>query len=290
MSQAEVRPRDHAPLPARRVRGALGRQVASELLIVFRRRRNAILLVLLALVPVLVGVAVKVSTPRPGQGPPFIGQVSGNGLFLTFTALTVCLPVFLPLAVAIVSGDAVSGEANAGTLRYLLTVPVGRGRLLVVKAIGVLTYVGAAVLVVALSGLVTGGVLFGLHRVTLLSGDTVPLTDGLGRMLAVAVYVLVDLVGLAAIGLFFSTVTEVPVGAMAATLAVAIAFAILDSIPQLGSLRGLLLTHHWLDFGDLLRSSTDVGQLLRYCLLPLSYAAVFGAAAWARLSTTDVTS
>jgi len=43
------------------------------------------------------------------------------------------IPLFLPMAVAVVAGDAVSGEANTGTLRYLLTVPVGRTRLLAVK-------------------------------------------------------------------------------------------------------------------------------------------------------------
>ena len=270
--------------------GLLGRELTSELSLVFRRRRNAIVLMLIATVPVLIGTAVKVSAPKPGEGPPFIAQVSGNGLFLTFTALTVCLPVFLPLAVAIVAGDAVAGEANAGTLRYLLTVPVGRTRVLVVKALGVLAYLAAAVMTVSLVALITGAALFGLHPVTLLSGDTVPITNGLQRALAVTIFVAVDLVGLAAIGLFFSTLTEVPVGAMAATLGVAVAFAILDSIPQLGSLRGLMLTHHWLDFGELLRRSPQTSQLLRFSLVPLAYAALFGTAAWARLSNADITS
>src|SRR5689334_8823802 len=87
-------------------RGALVRQVRSELRLIFRRRRNAAILFFLALIPVFIGVAVKVSTPKSGDGPPFIFQVSGNGLFLVFTALAVGLPVFLPLAIAIVSGDA----------------------------------------------------------------------------------------------------------------------------------------------------------------------------------------
>ena len=107
-----------------RHRGVLLRQVRSEWRLVFRRKRNAAILVFLALIPVFIGIAVKVSTPRSGgDGPPFIFQVSGNGLFLVFTALAVALPVFLPLAVAIVGGDAVAGEASTGTLRYLLTVP-----------------------------------------------------------------------------------------------------------------------------------------------------------------------
>ncbi len=264
------------------------RQLASELKLVFGRRRNLAMLVLLVAIPMFIGIAVKVSTPSPGEGPPFISQLTGNGLFLAFTALAVCLPVFLPLAVAVVAGDAVAGEAAAGTLRYLLAIPVSRTRLLAVKSAGVLAYLAAGVLLVTVVGLVMGAALFGTHGVTLLSGDTVSIYNGLGRSAAIAAYVFVDLVGLAAIGMFFSTLTEVPVGAMAATVVTAIVFAVLDSVPQLGAFRSVLLTHHWLDFGELLRSNIDTPSLLRWSLLPLAYAAVFISAAWARITTADV--
>src|SRR5947209_15281880 len=172
---------DAAPHPATR-RGALRRLLASELTMVFRRRRNRALLALLAAAPVAIGIAVKVSTPRAGgDGPQFLGQVSSNGLFLIFTALTVTLPLLLPLLVGVVAGDAVAGEAGSGTLRYLLTVPVPRARLLVAKAAGVVVYAAAAVATVGVVGLIAGGALFGLHPMTLLSGDTISLAEGLGR-------------------------------------------------------------------------------------------------------------
>jgi ABC-2 type transport system permease protein len=273
-----------------RYRGVLRRQVLSEVRLVFRRRRNIAMLVVLAAIPALIGTAVKLSAPRPGEGPPFIGQITGNGLFLAFAALTVCLPVFLPLSVAVIAGDAVAGEANAGTLRYLLTVPVSRTRLMLVKSMAVLIYIATAILLIAGVGVVLGVTLFGTHGMTLLSGDTVPLADGLLRAAGVGGYVFVDLIGLAAIAMFLSTLTEVPVGAMAGTVVVAIAMAVLDSVPQLGGVRGLLLTHHWLDFSSLLRYRIDTTQLLHGTLVPLAYAAIFGTAAWARLSNADVTS
>jgi ABC-2 type transport system permease protein len=269
--------------------GLLRRQLRSEFRLVFRRRRNAIVLGLLCVIPILIGVAVKVSTPKGGDGPPFIFQVSDNGLFLMFTSLAVALPVFLPLAVSIVSGDAIAGEASSGTLRYLLTVPIARTRLLAVKAAGVFAYAAAAVVIVALVALVTGAILFGIRDVTLLSGDTVSIGSGLLRALGVAAYVLLDLLGLVAIGLFFSTLTEVPVGAMAATLGTAIVFAILDSVPQVGRVRSFLLTHHWQDFGEFLRQPPRLSTLIPGLLLPAAYAAVFGLAAWARITTADVT-
>jgi ABC-2 type transport system permease protein len=281
---------DTTAAPAQRAaaRTAWARQLGSELRLVFGRRRNLAMLLLLTAIPVFIGVAVKISTPPPGEGPPFISELTGNGLFLAFTALAICLPVFLPLAVAVVAGDAIAGEAGAGTLRYLLSIPVSRTRLLTIKSLGVLAYLGAAILLVTVGGLVAGAALFGTHGVTLISGDTVSLGNGLARAAAVAAFVFIDLVGLAAIGLFLSTLTEVPVGAMAATVVAAIAFAVLDSVPQLGWIRGLLLTHHWLDFGELLRSSPDTQALLRWTVVPLGYAAVFLTAAWARITTADV--
>jgi ABC-2 type transport system permease protein len=276
--------------PVVRHRGAFGRLYRSEARLVLRRRRNLALLGVLAVVPALIGVAVRLSTPRAGEGPQFLNQITGNGLFLVFTALSVCLPLFLPLVVGVVSGDSIAGEAGIGTLRYLLTVPVTRGRLLVVKSLGVLTFTALAVLTVALVGLVTGAILFGLHDVTLLSGDTVPLANGLLRALAVTAYVVVALFGLAAGGLFVSTLTENAIAAMATTVAIAVFSAVLDAVPQLSAIHPELLTHNWLGFGELLRGSVDTAALLRWSGLHLAYAAVFLALAWARLTTKDVTS
>jgi ABC-2 type transport system permease protein len=130
--------------------------------------------------------------------------------------------------------------------------------------------------------------LFRVDGFTLLSGDTVSIGSGLARSAGVAMYAFVDLIGLAAIGLFFSTLTEVPVGAMAGTVVSAITFAVLDSVPQLGRFRELLLTHNWLNFDELLRSNYDVESLVRWSLLSVGYAVVFFLAAWARITTADV--
>ena len=94
-------------------RGAFARLLGSELRLVFRRRRNLALLIVLAGPPVLIGIAVKTSAPQGGNG--FFGQITGNGLFLVYTALTVSLPLFLPLAVGVVAGDSIAGEASSGT-------------------------------------------------------------------------------------------------------------------------------------------------------------------------------
>lgn len=275
----------------RAYRMAFLRLYLSELRLVFGRRRNLVLLAGLAVVPVLIGVAVRLSNDSgQGGGPAFLSSITENGLFLVFTALVISLPLFLPLTIGIVSGDAVAGESNLGTLRYLLTVPVSRGRLLLAKGLGAASFACAAVATVGVVGLVTGIALFPVGRVTLLSGDTVSLLDGLGRASLVAGFVAMSLLGLVTVGLFISTLTEVPVAAMAGTVVFAVVSEILDGLPQLSAIHGSLLTHHWFDFGELLRFSPNVGQLTAAIGVQAAYVAIFGALAWSRFRTADVSS
>lgn len=288
MSSADVSTAHRAPVT--RYRGALLRQYRSEVRLQLTRRRNQILLAVLAVVPVFIGVAVKVSSPGGGDGPEFISRITGNGLFLVFTAVTVSIPFFLPLVIGVVAGDSIAGEAGLGTLRYLLTVPVGRGRLLTVKAMAVATFTGLSVLLIAVVGLITGGLLFGIHALVLLSGDTVGVGDGLLRTLGIIAYVSIALFALAAGGVFVSTLTENAIAAMAATVSIAVFSALLDAVPQLSAIHPVLLTDHWLGFGELLRTSISAGDLARWTAIHLAYAAVFLSLAWSRLTTKDVTS
>jgi ABC-2 type transport system permease protein len=287
MSPADTAVERAAPAPV-----AWSRLLRSELRLVLGRRRNQVLLVGLALVPVLLGTVLFLTrdSALSGQGPSFVGQVTGNGLFLVIASLFLCLPFLLPLCIGIASGDAVAGEASAGTLRYLLVVPVPRTRLLTVKAVAALTFAAAAVLAVAVTGLVVGAVYFGVGDVTLLSGGTVPLGEGVLRVAGIVAYVGLSLTGLVAVGLFFSTLTEVPVGAMAATVVVAIVSTVLDSLPQVSAIHPGLLTHHWFDFAEFLRIQVDWGVLGSGLAVQAAWVAVFGSLAWARFTTADITS
>jgi ABC-2 type transport system permease protein len=299
MSQTEMLLADTSPahtLPQRPHtaprRGSVRRQITAELRLVFGRRRNAILLAGVGLVPILVGVAIRINGGASGRGdgPRFINQVSENGLFLAFTSLALMLPLLIPLVIGIVAGDTIAGEAGAGTLRYLLTVPAGRGRVLAVKGTAALAFALAVVAVVALVGFVVGMSLFPVGDVTLLSGDRVSLANGIGRGLLVAGYVLLSLTGLVVIGLLASTLTEVPVAAMATTIVIAVVSQVVDAIPQLHVVHPYLLTHHWLDFGELLRIEPRVGLLLHGLAVQGAYVAIAASLAWARLSNADVTS
>jgi ABC-2 type transport system permease protein len=294
MSAAEVRVR-HRPATDDLVVDGRGRAplrfLSSEMRIIFGRRRNLAGMGVLAIVPVIIAIAVRVSSRGPGGGgPDLIGAIAGNGLFVAFAALALELPLFLPLAISTISGDSVAGEANLGTLRYLLTIPAGRTRLLVVKYVSIILFALIATLMVAVVGVLIGLALFGGGPMTLLSGSQTSIWDGLWRLLLTVAYLSVQFAALGAIGLFVSTLTEQPIGATIAVVLVNVMMFILDSISQLDWLHPWLLTHWWTAFGDLLRDPMITDSISRGLITALVYAVAFWLAAWARFASKDITS
>jgi len=274
------------------------RLLRSELRLTFGRKRNLVLLAVLAAVPVLLGLVLRFSSGAGnggggnsnGDGPAFLSQVTGNGVFLAFLTLVVESTLILPLVVAIVTGDSIAGEANRGTLRYLLTVPAGRTRLLGIKLTANVAFCAAACLLVSAVAVAVGAILFPVGPVTLLSGNAVPLGEGLLRLLFVTLYLAAAMAALGAIGLAISTLTEHPIGAIAAVLVIALASEVADSVSQLDVIHPYLPTHWWLSFDSLLRVPIVWPELGHGLLSFAVYIVIFCSIAWARFTTADVTS
>lgn len=280
-----------APGGAARPRRWSTRFLRSELGLAFGRRRNQLGLLVLAAPPILIAVAVRTAVSRPGpEAPTFFNSILDNGLFVALAALTIEMGLLLPLAVSVVGGDAVAGEANTGTLRYLLTVPVGRVRLLAVKYAAIVIFTYAATLLVTVVGALVGILLFGAGDMTTLSGTQLGGWSALGRVICAALYLGAGLAALGAVGLFFSTVTEQPIAATLATVVFSTASFILDSIPQVAFVHPYLLTHHWLAYTDLFRDPVAWRGMGEGLWSFVAYAVVFLLGAWARFSTKDVTS
>jgi len=275
-----------------RVKGFAGSLAQSELSVLFRRRRTWAMLFTISLIPIFLAIAVKLSgsTLAPGEGPPFLDRVSQNGMFVGFTAMLLAIPLFLPLTIGVVAGDTIAGEANTGTLRYLLVAPVSRGRLLLVKFFGAGAFALAATVTLMGTGIIIGAILFPVGPVTLLSGDVISIPAALLRIFLVAIYVTISLLGLSSIGLFISTLTVIPVGAMAATVVFSTVTQILGTLPQIAGIHPYLISYHWLGFADLLRNPIGLESFASNIVLQLAYIAIFGSLAYSRFTTKDVLS
>ncbi|MFI6318346.1 ABC transporter permease [Nonomuraea sp. NPDC050556] len=278
------------PAPARA--GAFWRLLRSEMGLTFRRPRNLAMLGVIGLVPVLIGVVVRLmgSDGAEGGAGGIISAMAGNGLVLAFASLFMLVPLLLPVVVAVVAGDSIAGEAGAGTLRYLLAAPAGRTRLLAVKYANAVVFAFAVTFGVAVVALIVGAILFPVGPVTLLSGTTVSYADGLVRVAVAAGYVTVGMAALAAVALALSTMTEVAIGAIAATLVLVIVTTVLRAIPQLDWLAPYLLPTRWTGFDGAMRDPIAWGDMTGGLLAFGAYIGIFCAIAWARFTGKDITS
>ena len=269
--------------------------MTTELLRQLRRRRTLVGLVGIAAVPVLVAVAIVVTGGGDG-GDDGGGDPTGLFQFATASGLNFALvsvaatsPFLLLTVVALFNGDTVSSEASWGSLRYLLTRPVPRSRLLWRKlAVGVLLSL-VAVALVPLSGVIAGTVAFGWGGVQTPFGSLTPDVAVL-RLLAVTGYVAWTSAWVAALAFLLSTLTDAPVGAVAGTIVITIVVQILDAITALGAVREWLPTHESIAWVGLLATPPRPGDLTRGVLLQLPYVSLLLAAAFWRFRRKDILS
>jgi ABC-2 type transport system permease protein len=269
-----------------------------ELVKLFRRPRTWISMVLTCALPFMVAIFITIThlAPPPGQGSAFLSAVLQDGALYPAAALALVLPVFLPVAVAVVAGDSIAGEAAGGTLRYLLVRPVGRTRLLVAKLISVTAYVLSVVLAVTFTAYATGVFLLGPSRaaavgqapgggagglsgagpgiagqaptagqaagaaITSLSGAPLSLLQLTERIAGAIAFITVSMLGVAAIALFLSTMVQ-----------------------------PYLPTRYWLAWIDFFRQPVFWRDIQRGFGIQVIYVVVFLAAAWANFSTKDIT-
>jgi ABC-2 type transport system permease protein len=277
-----------------------------ELVKLVRRPQSWVSVLLLCGLPAVVAVFVAVThlAPPPGQGPALLSAVLSSGSLFPAAALAIVLPIFLPVAVAVVAGDSIAGEAGSGTLRYLLARPVGRTRLLVAKLVALVVYTLAAVALITVTAYLTGIGLFGAQPVavtpggpaalgpaaTTLSGTAMTPTDIALRTLGSVAFIVVSMLGVGAIALFLSTVTDSALGAALGALAALVTSEVLVTLNAASAIDPYLPTRYWLAWIDFFREPIVWRNIERGFAVQGAYMLVFLGAAWAHFATKDITS
>ena len=152
-------------------------------------------------------------------------------------------------------------------------------------------FVLLAVLIVAGVGYIAGATLFGIKPLSAsVSGSTFTVTDTVLRTALPIVFVVVSMLGLAAIAIFASTWTDSSPSAALAALATFVTSQVLDLLDASRLIRPYLPTHDWLWFVDLYRDPLDWNDIVRGFALQGVYIVVFLGLAWASFATKDITS
>jgi len=276
--------------------------IGVEILKLLRRPRTWVAIAMLNALPTLVAILVSVTEvgPAPGTGPPFLSAVLTDATLFPLAALAIVLPLFLPIAVAVVAGEAIAGEAQTGTLRYLLVRPVGRAHLILAKLVTVVVFVLLTVVIVAGVGYVVGQIFLGQGpapppAVTSVASSSVSGTALTGAEVAQRTalalgYVTLSMLGVAALALLLSTMTDSAIAAALGAVGFLIASTVLLGLDAAQAWHPWLPTRHWLAFVDLFRDPILWDDVVRGVQLQLGYFVVFALAAWANFATKDITS
>ena len=211
-----------------------------ELYKIFKRPRTFIAFAVIALIIVLVQIALKFG------GEEYVGlMLSGvsetfsvpskeilNGYLVCFVILNLLL-IHVPILVALIAGDMISGEANMGTLRLLVSRPVSRSQLLAVKFIAASIYTLLLLLWVAFLSLFVSMVIFGTNDLFVAretDSNIIASADVLWRYMAAFLFAAIGMITVAALAFMLSVFADNSIGPIVATVCVIIVFTILTQL------------------------------------------------------------
>lgn len=249
-------------------------------------------LIVLGALPVIIRLAFLIGGRGDGGGGG--GNGGGrNGRFdlaafaqssgTTFTAFVLVITggFLLTLVVALLFGDMIAGESSRSTLKYLLTIPVARDRLLFVKVVVSAVILLLGVILLTGMSLLVGMISYGTGGIQVPTGPQLGLAESLLRILAAVALIFVHLSWAAGFGTMLTVFVDAPLAAAGGVVLLSIVSSILEQIEDLGDVRAYLPTHNTSAFSQFFAARVDYGPIADSALSALIYGLVFTvAAAW----------
>jgi ABC-2 type transport system permease protein len=254
----------------------------------FLRPRTYIGMGLVSLVPIILAAAFKANPP---QGFVSLFDLStSSAMNIAITALTEVSAFLLIVVVSLFAGETVAGEAEWGTLRYLLVRPVSRNRLLATKLTVSIILALLATFLVSIVALAIGTALFGWHSLQVPGFATLSAGQALGRLALATVYVAWSQAAYISFAFMLSTMTDRALAAVAGGVGLGVLSQILNNISALNGTSYIYPTHYLNFWQHLFFGAPQTGNLIRGALLQLPYVVVFLGIAWWWFNRKDVLS
>jgi ABC-2 type transport system permease protein len=261
------------------------------------RRRTQLALGFMVVLPLIILIAFQLNSDdnndnggRRGQFSSLVDLATAGGVNFALFTVFVSASFLLIVVVALFCGDTVASEASWGSLRYLLAIPVPRGRLLGVKLAVSLAYCLLAMVLLLGTALAAGTLRYGWHPLRSTIAADIPAGSALLRLLGIMGYLAVSLLVVAGLAFLLSVLTDAPLGAVGGAVLLNILSSILDQITALGAIRSFLPTHFADAWLGLLSTPLQTDNLVRGCVAAISYAVIFFGLAWWRFLRKDIVS
>lgn len=193
-----------------------------------------------------------------------------NGNLVGFIIIQM-LVIHIPLLVALVTGDLVSGEGAMGTIRLLLTKPISRTQILLSKFLAGCGYTFVIIIWFAFMSLVVGKWIFGTGDLMVLNSDGLAIlqtNDITWRFLSALALAFLSLSTIATLSIMLSCFSENSIGPIVSTMAIIILFTLINTldVKVFDVIRPYLFTTHmaaWRNFfSDPLPKSEIINSIM----------------------------
>ena len=226
------------------------------------------------------------------QSLSFNGDIL-NGNLMAFIILQMLI-IHVPLLVALVTGDLVSGEAAMGTLRMMATKPISRNAILGSKFLAGAIYTFLLTLWMAFMAYGVGQWMFGTGDLIVLNNDglvIIPADDIAWRYIYGFALAYLSLLSIATMSICFSVFSDNSIGPIVSTMAVIILFTIIGSldVPSFNNVQPFLLTTHMASWRSLFEIPVPISDILNSIYILLAHILGFTSIALWKFNKKDIT-
>lgn len=215
-----------------------------------------------------------------------------NGNLVAFIIMQTLI-IHVPLLIALVTGDLISGEGAAGTIRMLLTKPISRTSVLLSKFTAGSAYTALIIVWLAFLGIVVARGMFGVGDLVVLNSDglvILPQADIMWRFGYGLVVAWLSLLTVSSLSITLSTFSDNSIGPIVATMAIIILFTIIGSLDVrvFDNVRPYLFTTHMASWRNFFEDPLPIAEIRDSIAILLTHNIVLvGVAIW-RFQTKDI--
>lgn len=261
-----------------------------------KRKRTLFAYLFIAALPIIVAAAVKFGPTGHSGGPTKFGSGSADLIGLatkgaanfTFTMFYFATPFLLVAVISLFNGDTVASEASWSTLRYLLTAPVPRIRLLTQKLKVSLTLSLIAIIFLPLISWAIGAIAFGTAAFQSPLGISLANNLAWQRIALTTLYLLIEFLFVAGLSFWIGVRTDSPLGAVGIAVGIVILMNILDAINSLGNLRLFLPVHFFYSWFDALSTTITWSNMIRGACYSIIWFAILITTAARKFQKKDI--
>lgn len=194
-----------------------------------------------------------------------------NGNLVCFILLQTLI-VQMPLLIALVTGDIMSGETASGTIRFLLTRPASRSKIVLAKWVASVTYTLALLLWLGIIALFVSRMIFGASDMIALTSDSVTIitADDVNWRYAYAFLIaFLSLTLIASLSNMLSCIMDNSITPIVTAMAIIIIFTIIGTFeaPIFDTIRPYLFTTHMISWRSMFEEPLPKADIFKSCML-----------------------